>query len=220
MNNNKPAVVRVPGRAHPVTVHHSKVTELDDYGAWYAWRRKPNLPKTAANTIFLTFCCCSEDAVFRKTCKIHRQLPQGGILVFLTGKHEIIRMVNRLRRSLNKSDKNRESREMFHDQSVVDAAGNDLDSSTLRDMDDDEVDGDNFQTPEGPDDFDDAEQDETLASDVATTDNDDEDSPIPQKAVVLPLYSLLSTDEQAKVFAPVPEGYRLIVVATNIAETR
>ena len=27
-----PAVVRVPGRNHPVTIHHSKVTELDDYG--------------------------------------------------------------------------------------------------------------------------------------------------------------------------------------------
>jgi len=38
--NNMPAVVRVPGRAHPVTVHHSKVTELDDYGAWNAWGRK------------------------------------------------------------------------------------------------------------------------------------------------------------------------------------
>ena len=27
-----PAVVRVPGRTHPVTIHHSKVTELDKYG--------------------------------------------------------------------------------------------------------------------------------------------------------------------------------------------
>jgi ATP-dependent RNA helicase DHX37/DHR1 len=27
-----PAVVTVPGRTHPVTVHHSKTTELDDYG--------------------------------------------------------------------------------------------------------------------------------------------------------------------------------------------
>jgi ATP-dependent RNA helicase DHX37/DHR1 len=33
------------------------------------------------------------------------------------------------------------------------------------------------------------------------------------------LYSLLSAKQQARVFAPVPEGYRLIVVATNIAET-
>jgi ATP-dependent RNA helicase DHX37/DHR1 len=28
----KPAVVKVPGRTHPVTIHHSKVTELDNYG--------------------------------------------------------------------------------------------------------------------------------------------------------------------------------------------
>ena len=27
-----PAVVTVPGRTHPVTIHHSKVTELDKYG--------------------------------------------------------------------------------------------------------------------------------------------------------------------------------------------
>jgi hypothetical protein len=33
------------------------------------------------------------------------------------------------------------------------------------------------------------------------------------------LYSMLSADEQAKVFVPVPEDTRLIVVATNIAET-
>jgi ATP-dependent RNA helicase DHX37/DHR1 len=30
-----PAVVRVPGRTFPVTIHHSKVTELDDYGELY-----------------------------------------------------------------------------------------------------------------------------------------------------------------------------------------
>ena len=33
------------------------------------------------------------------------------------------------------------------------------------------------------------------------------------------MYSMLSADEQAKVFVPVPEDTRLIVVATNIAET-
>ena len=29
-----PAVVTVPGRTHPVTIHHNKATELDDYGAY------------------------------------------------------------------------------------------------------------------------------------------------------------------------------------------
>ena len=37
--------------------------------------------------------------------------------------------------------------------------------------------------------------------------------------IVLPFYSMLLTEEQAKVFDPVPEGHRLIVVATSIAET-
>jgi ATP-dependent RNA helicase DHX37/DHR1 len=30
--NVTPALVKVPGRTHPVTIHHSKITELDDYG--------------------------------------------------------------------------------------------------------------------------------------------------------------------------------------------
>ena len=30
--NTAPALVKVPGRTHPVTVHHSKITELEDYG--------------------------------------------------------------------------------------------------------------------------------------------------------------------------------------------
>ena len=36
---------------------------------------------------------------------------------------------------------------------------------------------------------------------------------------VLPLYAALPRSEQDKVFAHVPEGHRLIVVATNVAET-
>lgn len=36
---------------------------------------------------------------------------------------------------------------------------------------------------------------------------------------ILPLYSLLPTDKQMRVFKPPPEGHRLVVVATNVAET-
>lgn len=36
---------------------------------------------------------------------------------------------------------------------------------------------------------------------------------------VVPLYAMLTADEQAKVFRAPPEGHRLIVVATNVAET-
>lgn len=36
---------------------------------------------------------------------------------------------------------------------------------------------------------------------------------------VLPLYSLLSTQAQMRVFEPCPPGHRLCVIATNVAET-
>ena len=29
-----PFVIRVPGRTHPVTIHHSKATEIEKYGAF------------------------------------------------------------------------------------------------------------------------------------------------------------------------------------------
>jgi len=136
-------------------------------------------------------------------------------------------MVKTLRRSLNNSNK-RDSNGL-HDQSVSGKDAVEVDGgnsgSAIRDMDDDEVDGEIFQDlDEGMDDFDDAEQDEPLPNAPVNANakdgDDDDDNPIPQKVIVLPLYSLMSTEEQTKVFAPVPEGHRLIVVATNIAETR
>lgn len=36
---------------------------------------------------------------------------------------------------------------------------------------------------------------------------------------VLPLYSLLSNEQQMRVFQPPPEGHRLVIIATNVAET-
>jgi ATP-dependent RNA helicase DHX37/DHR1 len=42
---------------------------------------------------------------------------------------------------------------------------------------------------------------------------------IEQPMYVLPLFSLLSSEKQAKVFDNPPEGCRLCVVATNVAET-
>ncbi|CAM9885417.1 unnamed protein product, partial [Discosporangium mesarthrocarpum] len=65
-----PPVITVRSRQHPVTVHFSRRTELYDY-----------LGET-----------------FSKVCKIHRRLPDGGILVFLTGKREIQHMCQKLRR--------------------------------------------------------------------------------------------------------------------------
>jgi len=176
-----PTVVTVPGRTHPVTIHHSKVTELDDY----------------------------ESVAFKKICKIHRKLPPGGILVFLTGKAEIVRMVNRLRRSLSSSGRHtkfRGSEDVGTLQSQPDAI------DAPRELDDEELDGENGNF----DDYDDT--DDNFENDTSMSSTPD-DNNVPKEASILPLYSLLSAEEQAKVFAPIPDTHRLIVLATNIAET-
>ena len=36
---------------------------------------------------------------------------------------------------------------------------------------------------------------------------------------VVPLYALLPSEKQMHVFKPPPEGHRLVVVSTNVAET-
>lgn len=53
---------------------------------------------------------------------------------------------------------------------------------------------------------------ETLAEEIGKRQN-------PRPILILPLYSQLATDLQAKIFEPAPEGTRKVIVATNIAET-
>jgi len=179
--NSPPEIVRVPGRMYPVTIHHSRVTELDDY----------------------------ENVALQKVTKIHRKLPPGGILVFLTGKQEIVRMVNKLRRRFNKRD----AKPMIERQDV--SLTTDDNELSLRDLDDDDMDGDVFNE-NANDDYDNVDNEDE--EDIIQEESTDDDN-IPKKAIILPLHSMLSVEEQAKVFANVPEDHRLIVVATNIAET-
>lgn len=141
----------------------------------------------------------TEDAAFRTICKIHRKLPQGGCLVFLTGKQEIMRMMKRLQTALNGRSWN---------QTNTDVDVSRLDDGALRELDDEEVDGDIL-----------AEDEEMAEPKVEVPLGDDRNENAPAKALILPLYSLLSEKEQAKVFEAVPENTRLIVLATNIAET-
>ena len=44
-------------------------------------------------------------------------------------------------------------------------------------------------------------------------------SPLKAPMHVVPLYSLLPSEKQMRVFEPPPPGSRLVVVATNVAET-
>lgn len=323
-----PQVIHVAARQHPVTAHFARRTELKNY-----------LKET-----------------HKKVCQIHRRLPEGGILIFLTGKREIMYMCNKLSRSLNgkpaesrkrtaavaREEENSTAREinekdggrsksmqlvkllkgrssMGFSQSgdsaeyVADSEDEAVDSndgdergvvgdvdSELRAMmreyggysrsglddqsdieSDAEEDEEDEEEKEGEtnenektaqlDDLDPHDRDSRLGTNAAkqdikidvqsevdivrqkllrealdavpsnivavTTDGqkdgseadplvnteesgNERDEEVPAlKAWVVPLHAMLSEKQQARVFRPPPDGYRLIVVATNVAET-
>ncbi len=129
--------------------------------------------------------------------------------MFLTGKGEIIRMVNKLRKALNPSIK----RQRCTGTGDVKESITIMDDSAPRELDDEELDAEDVAEDDYEDMDDEADITPVSTGTPAVMDN------LPKNAYILPLYSLLSTEEQAKVFAPVPKDHRLIVVATNIAET-
>lgn len=218
---NPPPVLRVDARQYPVTVHFNKRTELDDY--------------------------VSE--AYKKVVKIHKKLPEGGVLVFLTGQREISQLCRKLRRAYG-SGRRTKKRSTGRPRSNDDAEGSttqgeetkanaDVPSSSslavgadriLLEHDDIEEEADKEDKElYGSDDVDDADgtvydlEDEEKKRDSEDEDEDDEDDDDDELAQpyihVLPLYSLLPHDEQMKVFDTPPDRHRLIVVATNVAET-
>lgn len=232
-----------------------------------------------------------------QVCKVHQRLPNGGILVFLTGKREILHMCDKLRREFpppraprkrdhrsgcdtendDVADATREEEgpEEVTDSEKHQAKGKkrrrrsgkganishtdtendkeamkaepksrekpiETDRETLlfREADDDEEDAARLADMEGRQESD--RDDITTAGDGgavaaeregkvdehlsdASDDNDDDDDGAAVGVLppvhVVPLYAMLTAEEQAKVFRPPPDGHRLVVVATNVAET-
>ncbi|ODQ61508.1 hypothetical protein WICANDRAFT_28445 [Wickerhamomyces anomalus NRRL Y-366-8] len=151
------------------------------------------------------------DEVFRKTCKIHQKLPPGGILIFLTGQNEITNVVKRLRKEFPLKDK---KKNLVHEEEVADVRIN----SKHADIEAEEVD---FSVKVNADEaFDDgADEDEDDDEEEGFEETLEEGQTDQDPLYVLPLYSLLPTNEQMKVFKEPPAGSRLCIVATNIAET-
>ena len=143
------------------------------------------------------------EEAFRKVTKAHRKLPPGGFLVFLTGQNEIVTLLNRLKKSLTSSS-------FSFARSKVQIAANEI----PLEADDLELGG--FKE-------DNSDVDIVTQSDDGQESDEDFDlgevSRASSSAHILPLYSQLPTKEQLRIFEPPPEGSRLIVLATNIAET-
>ncbi|XP_017045925.1 probable ATP-dependent RNA helicase kurz [Drosophila ficusphila] len=221
-----PPLLKVEARQFPVTIHFQKRTP-DDYVA----------------------------EAYRKTLKIHNQLPEGGILIFVTGQQEVNQLVRKLRRMFPYRPPAKESAETVKEVQAEKEETKQDETETTQDpkelefdmkrvirnirkskkkflaqialpkinLDDYKLPGDDTEADmheqqdgdEGLDDEEEQEDDEEMGlegeSDMASGQR--------QPLWVLPLYSLLSSEKQNRIFQPVPEGCRLCVVSTNVAET-
>ncbi|XP_034827394.1 probable ATP-dependent RNA helicase kurz [Maniola hyperantus] len=212
-----PPVIKVESRQFPVTIHFNKNTYSDYLKEAY-----------------------------KKTVKIHTRLPEGGILIFVTGQQEVNYLVRKLRASFPYR------KDVDYSKLITKKTANEVDTaldSEPEDIesDDDEVEKemkrirkarrkakkkgktmpkinlDDYDMPE-----DDGQADLVCDGDSEghLSDSDaEEDSLTPvikscrQPLWVLPLYSMLGSAKQSRVFEPPPVGARLCVVSTDVAET-
>ncbi|ONI29335.1 hypothetical protein PRUPE_1G193500 [Prunus persica] len=271
---NPPPVVEVPTRQFPVTIYFSSRTKEEDY---------------------IGQAC-------KKVLAIHKRLPRGGILVFVTGQKEVEYLCRKLRRVSKEQYKKTSEGDIRSDVTEVserssteeidmkeineafEVHGNSADHQTDRfsyndedqfDIDDDELD-DSYDSeteseleiigdygnslirasPEIDGDVENVLGEEggitqlkaafeALDAKTSFNFNSDEKQPIsvtpnacpnqsnpsmgkksgveentsPGTLHVLPLYAMLHAKDQLRVFEEVREGERLVVVATNVAET-
>ncbi|PNS14406.1 hypothetical protein CAC42_3692 [Sphaceloma murrayae] len=146
------------------------------------------------------------EEMFSKVSRGHRKLPKGGILVFLTGQAEILTLMKRLQKNFaNTSELSR----LDGQRRLSDGGDARLETETRKNPSlagEEESDEEEITGLDEDDDqefhIDDEQPDETV-----------------QKIHVLPLYSQLPAQQQSKVFEEPPEGSRLVVLATNVAET-
>ena len=149
------------------------------------------------------------EEAFRKVSRGHRKLPPGGMLVFLTGQNEIRQLSKRLKQAFKptqRADTTQAKVQFTANEAPLEAEDLELGGTEMHHDgydDDSDLDITGLDEPEDDEDFDLGEE----AMDSST------------KVHVLPLYSQLPTKEQMKVFEPAPEGSRLIILATNVAET-
>uniref|UniRef100_A0A672P2V4 RNA helicase n=1 Tax=Sinocyclocheilus grahami TaxID=75366 RepID=A0A672P2V4_SINGR len=190
-----PPVIKVEARQFAVTVHFNKRTPMDNYTG----------------------------EAFRKICKIHRMLPPGGILVFLTGQAEVHSVCRRLRKAFpyrphrEHTDSMETEEDLKKSKRAKKKKNMSLPRINLNSYSALPVDEGDEDRQAGIDDNDDEGSDLELGDHPDSDHEEKADPSIP--LYVLPLYSLLAPEQQAKVFRPPPAGARLCVVATNVAET-
>ncbi|KAL7285666.1 hypothetical protein ACG7TL_000771 [Trametes sanguinea] len=201
--SSPPPIINVPARQHPVTVHFSRRTSSD----------------------YVT-------EAIKKASKIHARLPPGGILIFLTGQNEITGVCRKLEARYGKKalEERRKAKTSLQSRlsSIANALAEDKPAPRAvgpahADVEAEDVDlGETAQDEAIAFDVDGDVDAEALDSDNEADGNEDlgidaEETDVPMH--IVPLYALLSSEKQMQVFKPPPPGTRLVVVATNVAET-
>ncbi|CAM6077781.1 unnamed protein product [Sphagnum tenellum] len=208
-----PPVVQVPARQFPVTVHFSAKTELLDYIG------------------------CAE----KKVCAIHRKLPGGGILVFLTGQREVELLCRRLRKAFlprkgTAHTKGKSSCVMFGAGDAEALTGGlgfpeiEAHLEIEADWGTPQSDNEDLSVHGDDDPLSDSDEDDAMDLETSAVVHQDTTKSLvdvvehntsfqPGPLHVLPLYAMLPAAAQLQVFSKIPEGARLVVVATNVAET-
>ncbi|KAI6183568.1 putative ATP-dependent RNA helicase kurz [Aphelenchoides bicaudatus] len=184
-----PKLISVDSRQFPVAIHFERRTP-DDY----------------------------MKAAFQKACKIHERLPDGAMLIFVSGQKEVHRLIRLLSQkypqpAIEKKRKNKKAaiEEEEEIDPEIDFDQIEKDEKLLLDLDD-------VDAADCADRFDDEK-----ANDDEFDLNDQQPNKSTNKKNVplycLPLYSMMPSFLQRRVFEPIPNGQRLCVVATNVAET-
>ncbi|KAJ6802266.1 ATP-dependent RNA helicase DEAH13-like [Iris pallida] len=248
--HESPPILEVPVRQFPVTIHFSKKTHEDYLGQAY-----------------------------KKVMSIHRRLPPGGILVFVTGQREVEVLCKKLRKASRQSIENNSMRkagtevspksevdmkdineafeggdsfdqqtdrfssyEEDNNQPEIDSYSSDSETESEFEVDTEEGQGktgfmlDFLRDSEGLSSlkasFEALARKPTNQTSNEEPSNEEPSIPVsptleeqgiprtsPGPLYVLPLYAMLPASAQLRVFEEVPEGERLVVVATNVAET-
>jgi len=172
----KPRIVEISSRQYPVHIYHSKKTENDYI-----------------------------NEAFKYCCKIHSRLPEGNVIVFLTGKREILDLCKKLKdefSGINNIIENEPEIKNKDNDNIIEEKKNENDNKN-----------DEIKTEE-------KKEEEKIVEEIDKNENNiiQEDKKNYSPVVVLPLYSSMEPDEQMKIYQE-HKGKRMIVVSTNVAET-
>lgn len=186
-----PHVINISSRQFPVSTHFNIRTPVDSFS----------------------------NEMFEMACKIHKTMPKGGILMFMTGRKEIDLMCLDLKAKFHR-DLEQSSTKLSKESEKL-SKNKHAETFEFGGDDRNEIDG-TFEE------FND--NDEEIIEDDFINDSIDPVkileprtnvpvAPYCESIRILPLYSLLPSHLQLKVFEPTQDNCRLIVIATNVAET-